>query len=215
VKGYFVTGTGTGVGKTYVTVALTRLARGQGKKVFAFKPIETGCSSVNGRLVGSDQTLLAEAAGGWQVGELRGLYCFEPAVAPAVASTAVRLDRIEAVLDRGAALADVVLVEGAGGWRVPITDIEDTSDLARRCRLPVVVVAHAGLGTINHSLLTIEAVEKTQQVAWLVLSQRQEDDRKLVESNIEQISKRWTSRVIAFTAIDDVPRGTQLSRLMY
>jgi dethiobiotin synthetase len=215
VKGYFVTGTGTGVGKTYVAAALARLALQAGKKVFAFKPIETGCVRVDGRLVGSDQDILCEAAGGWQVGELRGTYCFEPAVAPAVASDAIKLDRIESVLDRGAALADIVLVEGAGGWRVPITETEDTADLARRCRLPVIVVAHAGLGTINHSLLTIEAVEKTQQVAWLVLSQRPDDDPKLVESNIQQISKRWTTRVIAYGGSENVARGTLLSRLIY
>ena len=74
MKGYFITGTGTGVGKTFVTCALAQRAREAGREVFAFKPIETGCETVDGELTCNDQQLLWEASGRWQEGDLRSLY---------------------------------------------------------------------------------------------------------------------------------------------
>nr|MBA3460968.1 dethiobiotin synthase [Deltaproteobacteria bacterium] len=156
MKGFFVTGTDTGVGKTFVTCALARKAREAGRKVFAFKPIETG---VTGEW-GEDQMALAEASGDVR----RGTYRFRLAAAPRVASEAegveIDLDRIASEFQSGARCAERVLVEAAGGWRVPVTRAHDTSCLARIIGLPVLVVARAGLGTINHTLLTIEAIER-------------------------------------------------------
>ena len=201
---YFVTGTDTGVGKTFVTCALARLARSTGKRVFAFKPIETGCRWVNGRLVGEDQTALVEAAGGWQTGELIGLYQREYAAAPRVADLMEGVargfivpDEIERVLEVGSSGADLVLVEGAGGWRVPVTDELDMGGLAARIGAPVIVVARATLGTINHSLLTIEAIERDGlQVAALVLSGRPGDDPGFAQINAEQIDWVWTGPIL-------------------
>lgn len=202
MRRYFVTGTDTGVGKTYVTAALARRARVLGQKVFAFKPIETGCEVVDGRRVGADQELLCEAAGGWQTGEQRGIYRLLQPAAPWVAAQAesvgISLERVLSVAN-SVADVDVTLVEGAGGWRVPITAAEDMSDLARRLDAPVIVVARATLGTINHSLLTLEAVERDGlRVAALVLSQHPNDDRALAESNAAQIRHRWPGPVVLF-----------------
>jgi len=199
MRGLFVTGTDTGVGKTFVTCALARRARARGMRVFAFKPVETG--SPDGRL-GEDQEKLIEAAGGWQEGELQGVYQFALPAAPLVAAEAegrtIDLGRIDAVLQRGSESADLVLVEGAGGWRVPITADVDMAGLAARVDIPVVVVARAGLGTINHSLLTLEAVEREGlQIRGLVLSRRP-GDVELVESNVEQIGRRWPGRIVVF-----------------
>lgn len=195
---YFVTGTDTGVGKTFVTTALARRARELGKTVFAFKPIETG---VTGTL-GEDQTALVEAAGGWQQGDARGLYQFALPAAPHVSAIAeqctIDLDRISAVYAAHAG-ANVVLVEGAGGLRVPVTATVDMAALARRFDLPLIIVARATLGTINHSLLTIEAAEREGlTVAALVLSLRPEDDASFAASNAEQIAARWSGRIITF-----------------
>jgi dethiobiotin synthetase len=205
VNGYFITGTDTNVGKTYVTCALARRARGLGQRVFAFKPIETGCSpGHDGRLLGPDQELLVAAAGDWQQGELRGLYRFPLPAAPRVAAEAagavIDLEAVVKVAGRGAASARA-LVEGAGGWRVPITHTADMSTLARALALPVVVVARAGLGTINHSLLTIEAIERDGlQVAGLVLSQRTEDDPDFTTSNQREISRRWPGLIVVLSS---------------
>lgn len=205
MNGYFVTGTGTGVGKTYVVAALARRARERGLRVFAFKPIETGCRWVSGQLEGEDQRNLVEAAGNWQTGSLAGVYQFEPAVAPFVASGSIDLDRIVCELHRGAQQADLTLVEGAGGWRVPVTREADMGALAQRCGLPVIVVGTATLGTINHSLLTLEAVQRDGHViAGLVLSKRPDDDPVLAASSREEIQRRWPGLVVMFRDAEDL-----------
>jgi dethiobiotin synthetase len=196
----FISGTDTGAGKTFVTAALAQRARALHKKVFAFKPIETGCERIDGRLVGSDQEIISTAAGNWQVGEQRGLYQLVHPIAPLVAAQAenvsIDLGRIVSVAT-SVPDVDVLLVEGAGGWRVPITEAEDMSDLARRLAAPVVIASRATLGTINHSLLTIEAVERDGvEIAALVLSRRPDEDLGLAWSNVEQIRRRWPGKVI-------------------
>jgi dethiobiotin synthetase len=206
MNGYFVTGTDTGVGKTFIGAALASRARQLGRRVFAFKPIETG---VPPGQEGEDQQVLAAAAGGWQTGELRGVYRFRQPAAPRVAAdaekTAIDLARIQSVylagLEGGAGskAPNFVLVEGAGGWRVPITEFADTSTLAKTIGLPVLVVARAGLGTINHSLLTLEAIERDGcSVAALILNVRHDDDRIFARSNEQEIRARWPGRLIYF-----------------
>ncbi len=187
--GYFITGTGTSVGKTFVATALARRARALNQRVFAFKPIETGVVGS----IGEDQQALVDAAGGWQADELAGLYRFRLPAAPSVAADEeISFSRILETLQSGSALVDLTLVEGAGGWRVPISMDEDMSSLAQLCGFPILVVATATLGTINHSLLTIEAIERSgQRVAGLILSQRPNDEPNQVTTNLEQLRIRW------------------------
>ena len=193
-RGYFVTGTGTGVGKTFVTSLLAKQGVAAGERVLAFKPIETGCPLVGDRRVGEDQELLATAAGDWQRGDLRNLYCFERPLAPFAAARAeqriVDLFHVERVFVSGADQADLCLVEGAGGWRVPITETEDMSSLAKRLDLPVLIVGTAGLGTINHTLLTIEAVRGDGcELEEVILSRRPTDDLAFAEDNAAEIRR--------------------------
>jgi dethiobiotin synthetase len=225
MNGYFVTGTDTNVGKTYVTCALARRGLARGHKVFAFKPIETGCASgSDGDLIGADQELLATAAGSWQQGPLRGVYRFPLPAAPLVAAEAahatIDLTRVVETAQRGARenRATLTLVEGAGGWRVPITRDADMSTLARELALPVLIVARAGLGTINHTLLTIEAVLRDGlPLAGVVLSYRADDAPEATQSNRAEINRRWPGLVLILGAelsvLDgllrsDVPRET-------
>lgn len=210
-RGYFVTGTDTGVGKTFVTTAIARLATQRGQRVFAFKPIETGVPAADsmGVRLGEDQRALVAAAGSWQTDALRGLYQFDLPAAPLVAAEAegrtLDFAEIDRVLAKGRSAADLVLVEGAGGWRVPIWDGVDMGGFAKRLGLPVLVVARAGLGTINHSLLTIEAVERQGcSVSAVVLSVKPDDDLEFVRSNAEQISRMWLGRVVLFKAPSDL-----------
>jgi len=195
--GYFVTGTDTGVGKTHVTAALARRGRQLGLQVFAWKPIETGCVLRDGRLVGEDQEAISSE---WQQGELRTQYQFRRPVAPLVAARAegpIDPARVVETFRRGAAMADLVVVEGAGGWRVPVTEDLDMGGLARVLGLPVIVAARAGLGTINHTLLTVEAVSREQQtVAAVVLSARPDEDRAFVAENASEIQRRFQGRVL-------------------
>jgi dethiobiotin synthetase len=204
VTGYFITGTDTDVGKTFVTCALARRARARGCRVFAFKPIESGCVlDDSGRRIGADQELLVEAAGGWQQGLLRGIYQLALPAAPLVAADAagVAIDlSLVTETARGAATRTgdtLALVEGAGGWRVPISLTEDMSTLARLLGLPIVVVARAGLGTINHTLLTVEAIARDGlEIAAVVLSQRPEDELEATSRNRLEILRRWDGQVL-------------------
>ncbi len=187
---YFVTGTDTGVGKTHVTCALARLGVASGKRVFAFKPIETGVVGAEG----DDQTALCSAAGGWQRGSLRGLYCFSKPAAPFVAATEA-ID-IELVARTASEPADLTLVEGAGGWRVPVTESADMGGLAKRLGFPVILVARGSLGTINHTLLSIEAIERDGcALAGVVLSVRPNEDAEFARSNAAEIRRSWSGPV--------------------
>ena len=202
--GYFITGTDTDVGKTYVGCTLARRASALGRKVFAFKPIESGCTrGIDGEYVGSDQEQLVAAAGGWQQGELRGLYRLPLAAAPLVAAEAAGLTIDIAWIVRTARNAalesqpNVALVEGAGGWRVPITRAADMSVLAREIGFPVVLVARAGLGTINHTLLSIEAILRDGlRLASVVMSQRPTDSPEATQRNRQEIQRCWKGSVL-------------------
>jgi dethiobiotin synthetase len=200
-RGWFVTGTDTGVGKTFVTAALARELSGAGYRVAAIKPAESGCprvdqDGVEGVLRADDAETIASAAGGWQAPEERCLYKFEEAVAPGVAAERVGVDidllAIQTLVQRVAAKADLALVEGAGGWLVPLGGGKTIADLAWVLRLPVVIVARGGLGTINHSLLTVDAVARRGlEVTGVVLSARPDEGLDAVRSNRDEIVRHW------------------------
>lgn len=156
--GIFVMGTDTGVGKTVVTAAMAVAARARGRRVAMLKPAQTGD---DGAIVG-DAGFVARVAGGAL--EVSVPYRLRAPLAPAVAATleGVRLD--PAVVARAyadlAGRHDLVLVEAAGGALVPFSDGVDMAALAGLLELPVVVVARPGLGTLNHTLLTLEALHR-------------------------------------------------------
>jgi dethiobiotin synthetase len=157
VSAVFVTGTDTGCGKTAVASALARTLRAAGQRVRVLKPIETGCE--NG--VPADARALAAAAGDDAVLERLCPYRLALPAAPEIAAraegVALELGPIEAALATARAGADLVIVEGAGGLLVPITPTLDMAGLAAHLRLPVLIVARSTLGTINHTLLTLES----------------------------------------------------------
>lgn len=159
MKGFFVTGTDTGAGKTRVAVALVHALRAQGLRVAAMKPVAAGC--VPGEL-NEDVAALVEAAD--VKAGLRDVnpYAFAEPIAPHIAAglagVRIDLDVIAAAYERLAAHADAVVVEGAGGWRVPLNEREDMAGLAERLGLPVVLVVGLRLGCLNHALLTAESI---------------------------------------------------------
>ena len=165
-RGLFVTGTDTGVGKTRVAVSLIHALRAQGLRVAAMKPVSAG--SEPGELHEDVAALLQAANVAADVRDVNP-YAFEPAIAPHIAAeqAGVRIDLqvIAAAYARLAAQADVVVVEGAGGWRVPLNDAEDMADLAQRLGLPVVLVVGLRLGCLNHALLTAESIA-SRQLPW-------------------------------------------------
>jgi dethiobiotin synthetase len=179
-RGLFVTGTDTGVGKTRVAVALIHALRAQGLRVAAMKPVSaghapqgdsaplraevprSGMESYAPGELNEDVVALLQAAN--VAADLRDVnpYAFAEPIAPHIAAqqAGVRIDLpvIVAAYSRLAAKADVVVVEGAGGWRVPLNEREDMADLAQALGLPIVLVVGMRLGCLSHALLTAESI---------------------------------------------------------
>jgi dethiobiotin synthetase len=165
MSGVFVTGTDTDVGKTRISVALIELLQRQHQYVAAMKPIASGCELTNDGLRNDDALKLAEKANVDLAYDVINPYAFAPAIAPHIAAeqvnVAVELAVIKQNFDLIQQQADAVVVEGAGGWLVPINLTETIEDLAIALNLPVILVVDIRLGCINHALLTVKAIEST------------------------------------------------------
>jgi dethiobiotin synthetase len=165
-KTIFVTGTNTGVGKTVATSALLRLARRHGVCCVGLKPIATGGERAFpcGPLRNGD-ALELQAAGSAPIDyDTVNPFCFEPAIAPHLAAreagTSLDLPRLVTWLREAGADAELRLVEGVGGWRVPLHPSGFTSDLPEALALDVILVVGLTLGCLNHARLTVEAIER-------------------------------------------------------
>jgi len=159
LRGLFVTGTDTGVGKTVVAAAIAAALAAQGERVRALKPVITGLQESPHPDWPHDHVLLARAAGA--LADEVFLRGFAPPVSPHLAAEQADQELSLASLEReirAAAPADgVLVVEGVGGLLVPLSETADVRDLARALDLPLVIAARPGLGTINHTRLTLEA----------------------------------------------------------
>ncbi len=160
--GFFVTGTDTGVGKTLVACALLAGFGGRGMKAVGMKPVACGVEPVSGNLVNDDVERLIGAGNVAAPREHVNPYCFAPPIAPHIAArqagVTIALDRVEQSFRALAAQADVVVVEGVGGFLVPLGPGTDSAQLAARLALPVVMVVGMRLGCLNHALLTAREV---------------------------------------------------------
>ncbi|KZE33342.1 dethiobiotin synthase [Crenobacter luteus] len=162
-QGYFITGTDTEIGKTHSAVKLIELWRRDGRRVAAMKPVASGCEVLpDGRWVNDDVERLV-AATGQTDRDAMNPYRFLPPVSPHIAAheagVKISLELIAEHYQSLAEHADVVLVEGAGGWLAPLSDTLFMADLAARLDLPVILVVGMRLGCINHALLTARAIE--------------------------------------------------------
>jgi dethiobiotin synthetase len=160
-QGYFITGTDTNVGKTWATVALIRYFTGKGKSVIGMKPVAAGCTFQDGVLVNEDALLLQENASTKLDYGLINPYAFALAVSPHIAgkNNPVEFDAILKVFNAIKDQAQIILVEGAGGWYSPLNEHQDNSDLAIALALPVLLVVAIKLGCINHAKLTYQAMK--------------------------------------------------------
>lgn len=159
-KGLFITGTDTGVGKTWATVALMRHFKNQGHTVIGMKPVASGCLEIDGKLRNEDALLLQQNASIPVQYEWVNPYAYRLPVSPHLAAEDYPpvLENIHSIFGALEANADVVMVEGVGGWRVPLNAESDVSDLACKLGLPVVMVVAVRLGCINHARLTYESI---------------------------------------------------------
>jgi dethiobiotin synthetase len=158
----FVTGTDTDVGKTFISCALLHRFRAESLRAVGYKPVAAGASLLQGQLCNEDALRLQAASSpGYSLAEINPV-CLpdacSPHIAAARAGVVLELDQLVAGYQSLAAQADVVLVEGAGGFIVPLSETLDAAQLAQALALPVVLVVGLRLGCLNHALLSAEAI---------------------------------------------------------
>ncbi len=165
MSGYFITGIDTGVGKTIVTLAVMELLKRRGFEVAGMKPVASGCESSAAGLRNSDAMLIMRLCSTKLPYSQVNPYAFEPAIAPHIAAArsgeTIRIKEIVSACRDLETIADRVVVEGVGGWEVPLGNEAMLPDLARRLNLPVILVVGLRLGCINHALLTASAISFT------------------------------------------------------
>jgi dethiobiotin synthetase len=193
MRGVFVTGTDTQVGKTVLAAAICAAATAAGIRVAAYKPVVTGIDEGPGEWP-QDHELLAEAASAGQSPEDVAPYRFGPPVSPHLAAElagqTVDPERLVAHALQQAALADALVCEGVGGLLVPLAREYLVRDLIGELSLPVVIAARPGLGTISHSLLTIEAARAVAlRVQAVVLTPWPDEPSAVERSNRETIER--------------------------
>jgi dethiobiotin synthetase len=189
MHGLFVTGTGTGVGKTFVSAALLAAMRAAGERVRAYKPVVTGLAEPPGQWPPDHELLaLATEMEPEEVAPLR----FDPPVSPhlAAALTGRGIEPASVIAGAQAGSQGTLVVEGVGGLLVPIAEGFSVRDLAVELRLPLVIAAAPGLGTINHTLLTVEAARAARlSVAAVVLTPWPSEPSQMEQSNREAIAR--------------------------
>lgn len=194
MRGVFVTGTDTGVGKTLVSAALVHGIGRLGLRAAGLKPIAAGCELKQGQWLSPDVETLRAASNVELPLELVNPYAFAPPLAPHIAARqAGRVIEIAPVLEavaQAAAAADFLVVEGVGGFRVPINEFQDTADMTVGLALPVVMVVGLRLGCLNHALLTAEAIARRglRLAGWV--GSMMDPHMAAAEENIEALRMR-------------------------
>ncbi len=160
---FFVTGTDTDAGKTFVTVLLLEALKQKGLSTLALKPVAAGCEDMDGELCNDDALKLQAAMTTELAYQQVNPIALKAAIAPHIAAEEegrrLSVDRLAGLI-RGAMMtpADVTLIEGAGGWLVPLNERETLANLVKELALPVILVVGVRLGCLNHALLTAQAV---------------------------------------------------------
>jgi len=178
----FVTGTDTEVGKTRITTGLMAVLQQQGLKTAGMKPIASGCDWTEGQWQNEDALAMIKQSNVNLPYSSVNPYAFEPAIAPHIAAqqnkTDISLAVIKNQFEQIKQQSDAVIVEGAGGWLVPINETETMADLAAELDLAVVLVVAIKLGCINHALLSAQAIEQKglRLVGWVANHLEQQNE---------------------------------------
>ena len=203
---WFVTGTDTEVGKTFVTCALLRLLRAQGRSAIGMKPIAAG-TDAEGE---NDDVEALIAASGFQVPrELINPYLFQPAIAPHIAAAEegreIDISAIVTAFDTLRGMADAVLVEGVGGFCVPLGPQCDAADLAEALGLPVILIVGMRLGCINHALLTQQAISARglKLAGWI--ANRIDPEMSRFEENLAALTERINAPLLGIVPANSTP----------
>lgn len=207
--GFFITGTDTGVGKSLVACALLRAFATRGLRTVGMKPVAAGAAFVNGAWVNEDVEQLIAASNVHAPREAANPYCFEQAIAPHIAAdinkTTIKINEIRNCYTCLSALADIVIVEGAGGFCVPLNDTETSADLACALALPVVLVVGMQLGCLNHALLTAEAIRTRGLVLAGWVANHIDAAMPYADENVAALQARLHAPMLARIAFSAAP----------
>jgi dethiobiotin synthetase len=193
-KAFFIAGTDTDVGKTLVAAGLLIAAKNSGLTTVALKPVAAGCEKTAAGLRNADALLLQSVITESLVYEQINPIALEAAIAPHIAAQqekrSLSADRLAGFCRGSLNQAQLTLIEGAGGWRVPLNPSETLADLAKILRLPVILVVGVRLGCINHALLTVEAIRNDglPLVGWV--ANCVDADMPVLEENIQSLAAR-------------------------
>ncbi len=215
----FLTGTDTEVGKTHVATRLLRMAQTLGIQCAGYKPIAAGATQTPEGLRNED-ALALQAAGNVTIPYTTiNPYCFAPAVAPHLAAAQLEVDICESELlaahARISAQADWVLVEGAGGWRVPISAGRDMADFVVDAGWPVILVVGMRLGCLNHALLSAESIARSGRLLGWVANCLPPVQNLLYE-NLETLRLRMPAPLLGvFPEGGDLPENLDIMKLIH
>jgi dethiobiotin synthetase len=227
MSGWFITGTDTGVGKTRVAQLLLRALVQQGLRAVGMKPVASGCRATVAGLRSEDAACLLAA--GNVVADYAEVnpYAFAPAIAPHLAAREANVTiepaRVLDCFERLRNRAEWIVVEGIGGWKVPLSDRLMLADLARAMRLPVIVVVGLRLGCLNHTLLTVEAIARDHLALAGWVANQIDPDMERAEENIATLATRLGAPLARFpylargqeNASNPVFPTSALARLMH
>lgn len=190
-QAFFIAGTDTGVGKTHVACKLIQQYVDQGYKVVGMKPVAAGCELVNDEWINDDVLKLRAASNVKAPHKLINPYSFKEAIAPHIAAEEAGIEIKIAVIQKAfvalSELADIVIVEGAGGFLVPLNDTESMADLVAVLDIPVILVVGMKLGCINHTLLTLEAIKTRQLSLYGWVANKIEPNMQFYNKNVKTI----------------------------
>ncbi|MBN1833976.1 MAG: dethiobiotin synthase [Deltaproteobacteria bacterium] len=194
-KGLFITGTDTGVGKTLVSVGLITLFKERGIRVGVMKPAESGCRREEGRLIPEDAIMLKNAAESQDDLDMINPYALKAPLAPALAAemegVEIRLEIIQKAFEILTSRHDMIIVEGAGGFLVPLFGNFFMADLIKKLDLPLLLVTEAKLGIINHTLLTLACARERKIPVLGIVMNHASDQQGLPETLNPEALRRW------------------------
>jgi dethiobiotin synthetase len=217
-RGVFVTGTDTGVGKTLIACALLRAWTARGARAVGMKPVAAGAVRRAGAWRNGDVERLLAAGNVAAPRRLVNPYCFAPPIAPHIAARlaaqSIRLERIERAYRALAVRADVVVVEGAGGFCVPLGPRASFADVPRRLGLPVVLVVGMRLGCLNHALLTAEAVRARGLVLAGWVANHVDARMRRAEENVATLARLLGAPLLARVGHAARPDARRIARVV-
>lgn len=211
---YFITGTDTDVGKTWVTLALMELLKIKGCRVAGMKPVAAGCKKRQEQWQNEDALLIQKHASIELPYSLVNPYAFEMPVSPHLAAqgASVDVDLLNNVFTKIKQQVDVVLVEGAGGWLSPLSEELSNAGLAQLLDLPVIFVVGLKLGCINHALLTWQALHNQKCAGWVAVELEQNMD--FCQENVEYLQKRIDAPLLGVLPFDQDADFERLSKAL-